>query len=241
MRVVPLMLAAFGTASAASAARAQDRFEIQVYDADSASPGEVGLETHLNHVFSDATETHLTLEPHYGAREWLELGAYLQTAVLADGSFDYAGVKLRAKVRLRDRLWNGRLGLALNGEISAVPSRFEANVWGTELRPIVDLELGPIYASVNPILAVDLGGDLAGHPQLEPAAKIALRLGTHVSVGLESYSAFGPLDDLGSEMVERLLAVLDYHASWIDLDLGAGHAWGTDDRWLVKAIVGVHR
>jgi hypothetical protein len=225
---------------ASPAARSQDRFEIQVYDSESAPAGGVGIETHVNQVVADTAETHVTFEPHYGLTPWLELGGYFQTAITGSDGLDYAGVKLRLKARLPDKLWLGRVGLAVNGEIAAVPARFEANVWGSEIRPIIDLTIGRFYASVNPILDIDLQGELAGHPQLQPAAKVAVRMVGTLSIGAEWYAAFGPLDDLGAEHFERILAAADWSSSWIDLNLGAGHGWGTDDRWVVKMIVGVH-
>ena len=225
----------------AAEARAQDRFEIQVYDSPTAAPGEVGLETHLNHVFADVDETHVTFEPHIGVAPWLEIGGYFQTAIRADGTFDYAGVKLRGKLRLPSRLWDDRLGLALNGELSAIPSRYEEHVWGSELRPIADLTDGRLYVSVNPILTFSYGGDAAGHPALEPAAKIAVRTVGTLAIGAEWYGAFGPIDDLGSEKFSRILGVLDWTSSYVDINFGVGWASGTDDRWVAKAIVTLHR
>ncbi len=111
---------------------------------------------------------------------------------------------------------------------------------GTEVRPIIDVTLGRFYASVNPIVAIDLAGDLAGHAQLEPAAKIAVRVAGTLSIGVESYSAFGPIDDLGAEKVERLLGAVDVTSPWVDVNFGAGYAWGGDDRVVVKVILGVH-
>ena len=221
-------------------AQAQDAFEIQVYDAETAAPGETGLEVHTNHVVSDAAATHLTLEPHLGIADWFEIGGYFQTAVDGDGTFRYAGVKLRAKARLARRLWDDRLGVAVNVELSAIPERYEDNVWGTEVRPILDLTVGRLYVSVNPIITVDLRGDLAGHPQLEPSAKLAVNVVGTLSLGIESYSAFGPIDDLGSERVERLLGAVDWTSPWVDVNVGAGYAWGTPDHVVVKAIFGVH-
>jgi hypothetical protein len=233
---------ALAVALAASTARAQDRFEIQVYDAQTAPPGGFGLETHLNHAFTDADvdETHLTFEPHLGVAPWLEVGGYFQTAVPAGGGFDYAGVKLRAKVRVPERYWDDRVGLALNGELSIIPERYEPNVWGSELRPIIDLTAGRLYVSVNPIVTVALGGDRPGHPALEPAAKVAVRLVGTLAVGAEWYGAFGPIDDLGSESFSRLLGALDWTGRWMDLNLGAGYASGTADRWVVKMILALH-
>lgn len=225
-----------------AAARAQDAFEIQVYDARTAARGEPGLEVHLNqHVIDGAPdETHLTFEPHYGLTAWAELGGYFQTAVTATGDLAYAGVKLRLKLRRPRRAWNDRIGLAVNGELSAVPSRFEPEVWGGEIRPIIDLTAGPLYAALNPILAFELRGDVAGHPQLEPAAKLTLRLGEAAAAGAEAYGALGPLDDLGSEHGSRVFGVLDLTGRWWDVNLGAGYGWGSADHVVAKLIVGIH-
>jgi hypothetical protein len=234
--VIPVLVVVSGSA------RAQDAFEIQVYDTTTAPRGEPGLELHLNqHVIDGAPdETHATFEPHLGLADWAELGGYFQTALTTTGELAYAGVKLRMKLRWPRRLWRDRLGLGVNGELSVVPSRFEPDVWGSELRPIADLWLGDLYVAVNPILAIDLAGAIAGHPQLEPAAKVAVRLHPAVMAGVEAYGGFGPLDDLGSEHVTRLFGVVDLVGSWWDLDLGAGWAWGETDHVVVKLILGVH-
>ena len=223
-------------------ARAQDAFEIQVYDSETAARGEPGLELHVNqHTIDGANdETHLTFEPHYGLTAWAELGGYFQTSVTTTGELAYAGVKLRLKLRHPARLWNDRIGLAINGELSAVPARFEPDVWGSEVRPIIDLSVGRLYASFNPILAVDLQGDAAGHPQFEPAAKATVRLGTAIAVGAEAYGAFGPLDDVGSEHASRVFGVIDLTGSWWDVNLGGGYGWGSTEHVVAKVIVGIH-
>lgn len=233
-----LLLAAL----ASRAAYAQDPFEIQVYDVETARAGDPGLEVHVNqHVLEgEPDETHVTFEPHYGLTAWAEIGGYFQTALTTTGDFAYAGVKLRLKVRRPCRSWHDRIGFAINAEVSAVPSRFEPNVWGSEIRPIADLLAGRWYAAVNPILAIDLRGDLAGHPQLEPAAKLAFRPREGLALGGEAYGAFGPLDHLGSEHVLSAYAVVDLAGSWWDLDAGAGYAWDTNDHAVVKLIFGVH-
>jgi hypothetical protein len=105
---------------------AQDRFEIQVYDAETAPQAAAGVEIHLNFVAVGSQVSsadgelpthhvaHMTLEPHLGLSRWCELGAYIQAAVRPDGSFDYAGFKLRFKARIPRRLANNLIGLALN-------------------------------------------------------------------------------------------------------------------------------
>jgi hypothetical protein len=216
----------------ATRAHAQDEFEIQVYDAETAPLGEPGLEIHANHhLIHDAPDqSHLTLEPHYGLRDWLELGGYLQGSVDTTGDFAYAGVKLRAKLRVPHRTWDDHIGLAINFEISAVPSRFEPNVWGSEVRPIVDLRAGRLYAAINPIVTTDLGGADAGHPQFEPAAKLAVVLG-RTMLGVEGYAGGG---------VERAFATIDLHRQSWDLNIGVGVNDGSPDHPLGKLIFGVH-
>jgi hypothetical protein len=244
MRTCLLTALAFLATSGAlgGVARAQDAFEIQVYDSETAGRGEPGLELHVNQHAIDAAidETHLTFEPHYGLTAWAELGGYFQTSVTTTGELAYAGVKLRLKLRRPGRLWADRVGLAINAELSAVPARFEPEVWGGEVRPIIDVTAGRLYAAFNPILAVELQGDAAGHPRLEPAAKLTVRLATAIAVGVEAYGAFGPIDDPGSEHASRLFGVIDLTGGWWDVNLGAGYGWGSTEHVVAKVIVGIH-
>jgi hypothetical protein len=71
-----LLLAIVVTVAVPRLAHAQDEFEIQVYDVETAPEGEPGIEVHLNqHLIRMAPDaTHLTFEPHYGLRDWAELG-----------------------------------------------------------------------------------------------------------------------------------------------------------------------
>ena len=220
----------------ARAAHAQDEFEIQVYDVETAARGEPGVELHVNaHSITDAPDQlHVTLEPHYGLAAWLELGAYLQSATTATGEVLFAGAKLRAKARRPGRLWRDRVGLAINVELSYVPARFEPNVYGSEVRPIVDLAIGRLYAAVNPIVSIDLGGARAGTPDFEPAAKLGVRASRAVMLGAEGYAAFAATTSA------RAYAVVDASGAWWDVNVGVGWAWGTSDRAVAKIIFGVH-
>jgi hypothetical protein len=233
------------------AAVAQDAFEIQVYDAETAPPAETGLEVHLNNFAVGVTEpspdgelptdrvTHLTLEPHVGLAPWCEAGAYFQTAVRPDGGFDYGGVKLRFKARVPRRLGHGLVGLALNGELSAIPRAYEAARFGGELRPIADLRWRRLYASVNPILAFDFFGPEAGHPQLEPAATVLVSLVGDWQVGVEYYAALGPIDRPlpAAEQVHRLFVVTTLGYEWFALNVGAGYGLAAGEKWIVKSIL----
>jgi hypothetical protein len=221
-------------------ARAQDRFEIQVYDSETAPPGEFGVEHHLNVVAEGRTTVedgelptdhvfHLTFEPHIGLARWCEVGAYLQTAVRPDGELDYAGVKLRYKVRFPRRL-RGVVGLALNAEISSVPAIYESNQIGGELRPIVDVKWRRLWASVNPIVTFDF----RGAPRFDPAAALMVAVGGGFSLGAEYY---GSIPD---PQAHRLFGIIQWDWRWLSINTGVGYGFvASDDRVIVKMIVGV--
>ncbi len=229
--------------AATATASAQDEFEIQVYDVETAVRGDPGIEVHVNeHLLPGPDQTHVTFEPHYGLRQWLELGGYFQTSVSTTGDVEYAGVKLRAKLRWPRRLWCERLGLAINFELSDVPPVFEPNQWGSEIRPIADLYIGRLYAAINLIIL-----DSTSPPrsqaarEFEPAAKLAVVLSPSVMVGAEVYGGFGPIDALGAdEDVVRGYAVVDLKGSWWDLNLGVGATRGIGDHPVAKLIFGAH-
>ncbi len=242
----------------ACAARAQDPFEIQVYDSATAAHLETGIEVHANYsgrmsaaapagpVSATDRVLHLTFEPHLGLADWAELGGYLQTALRPDGSYDYAGAKLRFKARL-PRPVAGVLGLAVNTEVSWLPRAYSESRFGAELRPIADLRVGPAYLAVNPIVDFDFEGALAGRPQLEPAAKAeVMLLDDLLGLGVEYYAALGPLiAGNGSwQQVHRIFAVVDLMQIpagpvRLGLDVGVGHGLAADEGWIAKAIVGV--
>ncbi|MFL5308859.1 MAG: hypothetical protein ACJ79H_00255, partial [Myxococcales bacterium] len=233
----------------ATAAGAQDAFEIQVYDASTAPPLTVGVEIHLNAVLQGAEQpsaagelpthhvAHATLEPHLGLTDWLEAGAYLQSALRPDGTYDYAGAKLRLKARLPEPAF-GWLRLALNGELSWIPARYEAARRGGELRPILEARAGRLGLWLNPIVSFELNG--AFHPELEPCAKAAWSVTEALSLGAEYYTALGAADALlpVSEQVHRAFGVVDLATRWLDLNFGIGGGSGSDS-FIVKAIVGV--
>jgi hypothetical protein len=234
-------------------ALAQDNFEIQVYDSETAGPGQFGLETHLVWLAAGSTVTspdgqtatdnqfHLTFEPHLGIGSWVELGAYLQTAVVPHFGYEYAGFKVRAKLRLDEKL-AGHIGLAVNFEVSSVPRRFEAAVWGSEIRPIIDGRWGLFYSSFNPIVAVDFNGLDAGLPQFQPAAKVAFDVVGSLALGAEYYGAFGPVTNFLplSESTNRLFAALDFTSDYFDINFGVGYGFTGPEKWLVKCILGFH-
>jgi hypothetical protein len=130
-----------------------------------------------------------------------------------------------------------------------VPARYESNVLGGELRPIVDIAWWRLYASLNPIIAFEFLGPNAGRPQLEPAAKITLSAIRALAFGLEYYAAFGPIThfDPVNAQTHRLFAIVDVTHTisprlQLDVNFGVGYNLADNgDRWVVKAIIGIGR
>jgi hypothetical protein len=235
-------------------ARATDAFEIQVYDGTANEPWQPGLELHLNHIASGLKEpsapeiaphrqTHMTLEPSLGILPWWELGAYLQTAIVPDSGFEWAGAKLRSKFVTPPK-WHEHVRLGVNLEVSLVPHRFERDRWGTEARPIAAWESERFLFVINPIVATPLGGDgFRDGPELEPAAKAAVKIAEIVGLGFEYYAGLGPIASGFAPWREQehyLYEVADLLAiDALELNLGVGEGLTEASNPLViKMIVG---
>ncbi len=234
-------------------AAAVDPFEIQVYDATANAPGTPGIELHVNRVFDGVRaaappelpmhhQSHFTLEPSLGVTPFLELGGYLQTALNADGSFDYAGTKLRAKF-VTPPGWQEHLRLGVNLELSLVPSQYDRSRWGGEIRPIVAWENERWLFAVNPILGVPLGPpDARDGPTLEPAGMAKVKIPEAVALGFEYYASLGPIAGLSplAEQTHYLYEVIDLLAvPHFELNAGVGEGLtSASNGFVVKMILG---
>ena len=141
-------------------ARAQDEFEIQVYDADTAKAGEAGLEVHANYhlIHAAPDQAHLTLEPHYGVTEWFEAGLYLPLySIDKNLGAVINGFKLRtlfAVPHADDR----RFFYGANFEFSVNAKHWDPKTFSSEVRPIIGWHLHPVDIIINPILDTEYDG-----------------------------------------------------------------------------------
>jgi hypothetical protein len=246
-------LATAALMTGASAARAADPFEIQVYDGTANPPGVFGIENHLNYWAtgwraSNPPEVplngqfHSTYEFSYGMTPFWELGAYVQFALRTDDSvFDWAGAKLRSKF-VTPEGWSPHWRLGVNLEVAYLPSRYDASQWGTEVRPIVAWHDPDWLFAVNPIFDQALGPpDASLGPSFQPCAKVARTVGP-VALGLEWYATFGPgiafVPD--SKQLQQIFEVVDLLAvDRLELNVGVGEGLTQASEGLVfKAILG---
>jgi hypothetical protein len=241
---------------ASAQAHALDAFEIQVYDGTADAPGKPGLELHANTVVSgqrDAVppelpanhQTHLTLEPSLGITRWWEVGMYLQTTVLPDGTLAYSGIKLRSKF-VRPNWPAERLRFGLNLEISDLPPSYDPNRWGAEVRPILAYSTPSrrFAFAFNPILDFDLAGaGSGGWPSFEPALSALFVVDGLLSAGFEYYGDLGPIDQPSRPSAQQhyLFEVLNL-LRWprIELNVGVGEGLtAASNPLVVKMILGV--
>jgi hypothetical protein len=253
LKVLVFSVLTFGTFLMPRRALAVDPFEIQVYDGTANAPGVFGLELHTNAVVRGTTDdaapelpqnhqVHFTLEPSIGIFPWWEVGGYFQTAITANGSFNYAGVKLRSKF-VTPRRWDAHWRLGLNLEISLLPQTFDRDEWGAEIRPIVAWENSHLMFVINPIVDASLAGvDYRAGPTFEPAATAVYKFDNRVSLGFEYYADLGPFSAILPVSkqehyiyeVVNLLAVRD-----LELNIGFGEGLTeASNRFVAKVILG---
>ncbi len=237
----------------AGAARAQDPFEIQVYDAEVLPFGEAMDELH---VIAKPTVTvppagvprdpglfHLTAEPQIGLGRHLETAFYVESALWPDGSYHVSGAKLRLKWKLP---WSDDwpVRLAINGEVGNVDTNSDAYAWAGEIRPILEMTpFGRCRLFVNTSLVVPLGHDWRAGPQFEPQGKFNCEILWGLAPGVEYYTGLGPvLDWLPLQQESHyLFYTLDvYRWEKVELEVGVGEPLTlASGPWTLNANLGL--
>jgi hypothetical protein len=253
-RAITGWMAAGCVLAMAGAARAADE-EIQVY-MDEIGPRHVPtLDVHLNYVpdgrlrpnypGEQASEGRFRITPEwaYALGPNLELGAYLPLAEIdRHGNLEAGGIKGRIKwvaprAEGQDWFWG------LNFELGRVRHDLDINPWNAELKGIVGVRKGPWTLAAN--LNVDWvvsGPDQGAAPDLQVALKAAYALDKQTSFGIETYNGIGTTRDLGhfNRQDNQTYLVVDRGFGKWDLNFGVGYGYGApEDRWIVKAVVGV--
>jgi len=220
------------------AARAALPDEIQVYTDDLESPGERGVELHINTTpegrktpdYPGEVMPHrgwrVTPEISYGLAANWDGGIYLPFVRSGDGSYFFAGPRFRLKwLPLRPGEGGSGMFAGVNVEVSFVQERFEQSGRPAEIRPIIGYRGEKWLFSFNPILETDLAGDHKGEFTFAPAAKISRRAWPGMALGAEYYQ---------SEDSRTLFLTADTDR----VNFGIGYGLSTAaDRWTVKAII----
>lgn len=245
-----LRLAAIVLVGSASAARAQDNYEIQVYPGFTVAPGVTMFELHSNFTskgapgaFGSNHALHETVEITHGFTDFFEVGFYQFTSLQSTGGFQYVGNHIRPRFAVPERL-HWPVGLSLSQEIGYVRPAYSGGAdWTWEVRPIIDQTIGKFYWAVNPTLGFVLSGpDKGSSPEFEPQAQVAFDLLPKVQVALEYYGTTGTLShSVPFKQTEQYLFPalnIDFGPSW-EFNIATGlPLTSVTDRVAFKMILG---
>jgi len=238
---------------AATAARAQGNYEIQVYGADTVPPGSTMVELHSNFT-ADGQRTyidgqaptfhaeHETVEITQGINDWSEVGFYIFTSEQDGHGVQWVGDHIRPRVRVPDS-WHWPVGVSLSTEIGYQRAVYSPDTWTWELRPIIDKSLGRWYFAVNPAIERTWHGpDVNQGLGFSPGVKVSYDFTREISGGLEYYADYGRFFafDALHEQQQQIFAVTDLSVSpkWeINVGIGVGPTAATD-HLIVKGILG---
>src|SRR2546422_8736164 len=181
--IVPAVLSLLTALPIRSAA--QDRFEIEVYPYETAAWGEWELETHLNYTQVGTTafdgrvaptegQTRLAAELTHGLTDHWELSAYLLAAHRSASGVDFAGWRMRSRVRAPET-WRLPVQLGLSLELEATQPAFSDSPLTLELVPIFQRRVGRGQVTVDPAFERDLSGPEASRSE-EHTSELQSRL-----------------------------------------------------------------
>jgi hypothetical protein len=203
---------------------AQDSFEVQVYESDLVPVNQYELDMHNIFVGHGSTQwdgtvapsnhqAHVAFEFTRGMTDSFEMGSYLLLAHRPDGSSEYAGFRLRPRVKAPSG-WKLPVGLSLSAEIGFPQLQYEPNHVTLEIRPIIDKTIGRWKFDINPIITFAFNGPEASQGMgLEPEGMIAYAIiPDQFRLMLEYYTALGPVHRLLplDEQVHLLYPKIEY-------------------------------
>lgn len=238
----------------AGGARAADE-EIQVYMDEMNRKGGFGLDVHLSDVLDGrarngdyagqmASEHRVRITPEfsYGLTPNFELGAYLPLLTIDphDGA-EIGGVKGRLKF-IAPHAEGSPVFWGANFELGRVRRSLDINPWNAELKLIGGYRSGPWTVAANFNIDWAVSGPDKGPTTYELATRISYQVRDDLALGIENYTDLGSARRFARlhDGDQKLFLVADKSFGRWDLDVGVGYGFGhPEDRWIVKAIVGV--
>jgi hypothetical protein len=227
-KTIAFVLIFSGVWSLPALAAAQDPFEIEVYGSETTPRATWELETHLNYTAVGTTaydgsvaptqhQAHLAVELTRGLTDHWEVTAYLLAAHRPGPGVEYAGWRLRSRIRLPES-WRLPVDVGVATELEVTAAAYDENAAGLEIRPILAKRIGRVEVDVNPVVERGLRGrdaSSAGGWEFEPSARVGVTVSKVVGLGVEYY---GKTSLLGSA-VPSIEQVHQFYPS-VDLNLG---------------------
>lgn len=237
----------------ATVARAQDPFEIQVYEYETVPKGKWNLETHLVYIGQGTkffqgpvaptnNQFHLTFELTRGITDYFETAAYLLLAHRPGVGYEFAGWRFRPRVRI-PKSWGLPVDVSLSVEFGFPRRQYEENPVTLEIRPVIEKKFGRFQLDINPIVGRALRGP--GTTQgwiFGPCARLGYELNKRLDLSLEYYSEIGPLGNLlpAEQQAHLFFPGGDFKFSdnfMINFGVGFG-ATNTGNRLIYKTRIG---
>jgi hypothetical protein len=251
--VIVLAITVAGSATPLFVASAQENYEIQVYGSALTPPHRTMFELHSNYTLTGPTTTfdgtvptnhavHETLEITRGLNSWSELGFYLFSSANPGEGYQFVGTHIRPRVTAPES-WKWPVGVSISQEFGWARTKYSADDWTYELRPIIDKDMGRFYVSVNPVLGKSLHGPASAEPfEFTPQALAGVDVSPKVNLALEYYGAMGTtrrFESFGTQGQQLFYAVnYDFGPDWeFNIAYGAGLTAFTE-KSIVKMIVG---
>lgn len=247
-----LLLALF---AAAPEARAQDPFEIQVYEYETVPKGLWNLETHINYIGKGTrkfegpvaptnNQFHLTFELTRGLTENFEMAGYLVLAHRpGNETLEYVGWRLRPRVSV-PKAWRWPVDVSMSVEFGFPRKVYEENSVTLELRPIIEKKFGRFQIDVNPVVGRALRGPGTDEGwDFEPGVRFGYEINKKLDVSLEYYGSTGAIGDFlpANEQVHQLFPGADVSISE-NVVWNFGIGWGMTDagnRLVYKTRIGI--
>ena len=244
-RLVPVLL--FGAVCPLGEAIAQDPFEIAVYGAETAPRKVWELETHMSYIARGTTafegpvapsehQFHLALELTRGITDHWEVTAYLLSAYRPGPGVEYAGWRVRSRVRAPES-WRLPVDLGIAAELEFSPAAYDETTTGLEIRPILEKRIGRVQLQLNPVIERALtttSGE--GEWEVEPSGRVGIAVSKRVALSVEYYGKTGLFGSAlpGSQQVHQFYPGVDLRlGDDIELNMGVGFGTTTSGNRLV--------
>jgi len=178
---------------------AQERFDISVYPYATAHRGEWEFEGHLNYASRGTTGFDGTVAPtddqwrfaaelSHGITDHVELGGYLLAAHVPGMGLEYAGWRLRTRLRAPES-WRLPVSMGFSAEYEAAQPAFSESAQTAELTAVFERSFGTLQLIADPTFERDLKGP--GHEwEFEPRARAAVAVNRAWTLGFEYYGVF---------------------------------------------------
>ena len=222
---------------------AQESFEIEVYPYLTAHRGEWELEGHVSYINRGTTVPNGSVAPTdgqvrfageitRGITDHWEIAGYLLAAQVPDVGMQYAGWRLRSRMRAPEA-WRLPVNVGLALEYETAKPTFSESARTFELTTIFERRFGVLQLTADPTFEHDLEGP-EHEFEFEPKARAAVDVSKRLILGMEYYGSLGE-----SSQTHQFYPTMDLRLpSELSFHFGVGFgATNTGDQLVFKSRI----